>query len=171
MPEDTPAQEAQAPENAAAPAQEATPAAKTAEDNYWRRQAEKAQKELEKHQRAQMTEAEKARAERDDATRRATELEAQLRETRLRSRFETAALKAGAIDIEAAFKLANTASLKVKDDGSIEGLDQALAELKKSRPWLFAQQRTSTGTPGGATAGSSTPQDQMNQRLRDAWRR
>jgi hypothetical protein len=169
MSEETPPQEGQ--ENQQPPS-EGTPAPRTPEDNYRRRQAEKHQRELEKLQRANMTEAEKAKAERDDATRRATQLETELRETKVRSRFETAAAKAGAIDPEAAFKLANTASLKVKDDGSIEGIDQALAELRKSRPYLFGQ-KTSTGTPGGATVSTppSNPNQAVNDAIRARWRR
>ncbi|MGI5844494.1 MAG: phage scaffolding protein [Candidatus Xenobium sp.] len=169
MSEETPPQEGQ--ENQQPPS-EGTPTPKTPEDNYWKRQAEKHQRELEKLQRANMTEAEKAKAERDDATRRATQLETELRETKVRSRFETAAAKAGAIDPEAAYKLANTASLKVKDDGSIEGIDQALADLRKSRPYLFGQ-KTSTGTPGGAAVSPppSNPNQAVNDAIRARWRR
>jgi len=169
MSEETPPQEGQ--ENQQPPS-EGTPTPKTPEDNYWKRQAEKHQRELEKLQRANMTEAEKAKAERDDATRRATQLETELRETKVRSRFETAAAKAGAIDPEAAYKLANTASLKVKDDGSIEGIDQALADLRKSRPYLFGQ-KTSTGTPGGAAVSTppSNPNQAVNDAIRARWRR
>lgn len=172
MPEETQAQEAPTTETAMTN-QESTPAARSPEDNYWRRQAEKAQRELEKIQRANMTEAEKAKAERDDAMKRAGILETELRETRLRGRFEAAAAKAGVVDSDAAWRLADQGRMRVKDDGSVEGLDQALAELKKSRPWLFGPQRTSTGTPGGASASPSpsTPNDRINQRLRDAWRR
>ena len=169
MPEETPAQEGQ--ENTQT-APEAAPSAKTAEDNYWKRQAEKAQRELEKHQRAQMTEAEKAKAERDDATKEAERLKAELRDTRVRGRFEAAAARAGVIDPEAAYRLANTGGLKVKDDGTVEGLDQALAELKKSRPYLFGQ-RTSTGTPGGATVSPppTNPNQAVNDAIRARWRR
>jgi len=59
----------------------------------------------------------------------------EMRMTKVRSRFETAAAKAGAIDPGAAYKLANTASLKVQDEGGIEGIDQALAKLRKSGPY------------------------------------
>lgn len=138
-------------------------------EHYWKRQAEKHQRELEKLQRANMTEAEKARAERDDASKRAEQLESELRETRIRGRFETAAIKAGAVDPEAAFKLADLS--KVKDDGA--GIDQALADLKKSKPYLFGGQKIATGSAGGASA-SSTPSNAnqaVNDAIRARWRR
>lgn len=63
----------------------------------------------------------------------------------VRAKIESAATKAGMVDLDG-LKLADLSKVKLKDDGSLEGADDALKALKEAKPYLF-----------GVTGNSSSP--------------
>lgn len=89
------------------------------------------------------------RGERDGATE-------QGRQERLRSRFEAAVGKAGAVDAAAAFKLADLSGVEFDDAGDPQGLDDAVAALKDSYGFLFQPLPPSGvgGSGGNPAAGN-----------------
>lgn len=112
-----------------------------------------AQKEL-KTIKAQQEEAEKKRLaeqgqfkelseknakERDDATKRAADLE-------LKMQILTHASKKGITDLDAAAKLIDQTNIKRNDDGTYTGLAEAVEALVKERPYLV-NTNTSVGNP------------------------
>jgi hypothetical protein len=127
-------------------------------------QAETAQREADALRKAQMTEAERIKLERDEAIARATAAEERANSTVLQSRFEAEAARAGCIDADAAFNLADK-SLMQMQDGKPVGIGKALKALAEQRPYLFQQQpqrRSSGGNPpGGASTGT------VHQRFND----
>ena len=136
------------------------------EGGYWRRQAEKAQAEVDKLKKSQMSELERAQHDATTAKAEAEQAKAEARQARQQSRFESAAAKAGCLDSEAAFKLADLST--VGENG--EGVDKVVEKLKQARPWLFKQQ-TGVGSPGGVNGAPPASKNQaMNDAIRRKWR-
>ena len=83
-----------------------------------------------------------------DAERRANETVAEYKGRRTNMDLETAATRLGMHDIEG-LKLLDRSTLKVGDDGAVEGVDAAMEALKTAKPYLFnaaAKPGTVTGT-------------------------
>jgi hypothetical protein len=72
-------------------------------------------------------------------------------------RFEVAAMKAGAVDAAAAWKLADTSSIDLDESGSVIGVDLALKSLQKSAPYLFGAAPAPVSSGGGNPAGGQSP--------------
>lgn len=141
-----------------------------ASEAYWRRKAEQAEKKLKERERAEMTEAQRLAAERDEANQRATAAEERANRTLMQARFETAAVKAGCVDPDAAFRLLEADALRVDENGKIVGLKQALDKLQKDRPYLFGQAATRRAGTGGGNPpggnGTATTATRMNEWIR-----
>lgn len=61
------------------------------------------------------------------------------------------ALQAGLVDADA-LKLADLSNLAIEKDGTVKGIGEMLAALKKAKPYLFGSASTSgTATPPGKT--------------------
>ncbi|MBI3926097.1 MAG: phage scaffolding protein [Armatimonadetes bacterium] len=141
---------------------------------YWKRQAEKHAKEAEKLRRAQMSDAERAKADAAEATKRAEAAEGKWRQATLRGAFEREASKLGVHDLDGAFRLADLEAVSVDEDGKVKGLEKALKALQEVKPYLFGQHRRAVGSGGGVTsgAGAATSGNQaVNDRIRQSWRR
>lgn len=108
------------------------------ENKNWRLKASTLEQESATHK----TAAEKA-AQESEARVKAAETAANDRI--LRSELKAAALKAGMIDLDG-LKLADLSKVSLKDDGTVDGADAMLEEMKKSKPYLF-----------GSTQNSSNP--------------
>lgn len=67
-------------------------------------------------------------------------------------------LKAHARNSKAAMALIDTSKVNLKDDGSLEGLSEAIEALKKSDAYLFAEAPRSQGFNPGAQNPSATAQ-------------
>lgn len=104
------------------------------------REAEKAlkaaQARLAELDEAGKSEAEKARAEAKAAADAATQWQQRYVAMQMRADITAAASAAGAIDPEAVFALARD-RVEVADDGTISGVEKAIASLQKSNPRLF----------------------------------
>ncbi len=134
-------------------------------DDYWRRKAESAQKEVDKLKKAQMSDLERAQAERDEARRERDEAASKLKQTSIQSKFATAAAKAGCLDADDAYKLADLST--IGENG--EGIDKAVKALQESKPWLFGKQESRKSLGSGGTGngnGSSNPNQKINDEIR-----
>ena len=145
------------------------PVPETNSDGYWKRQHEKAQRELDSLRKAQMSEAERIKVERDEARAEAQAAREQMHQILLQTRFEAEAMKSGCIDPEAAFSLADRGLLQMQD-GKPVGIGKALKALAESRPYLFQQQqpqrRASGGNPPGGNGSGSSVNQAVNNVLR-----
>lgn len=61
----------------------------------------------------------------------------------IRAELKAAALKAGMIDLDG-LKLADLSKVKLNDKGEIEGAEALMEDLKKTKPYLFGTQSTSS---------------------------
>lgn len=115
-------------------------------------QAKTALEELEKLRAATATDAEKAiaQARKEGATEVLGKAQAQIRRSEVRAALSAAGLSGTLVDL--ASRADEFASLKVSDDGEVEGLNSAVDAFKKAQPDLF---RTTTAAPrpGGGDSG------------------
>lgn len=133
---------------------------------YWRRKAEQHERRARELERAQMTESERIKAERDEALTRATAAEERASSILLQSRFEVEAQKAGCLDPEAAFALVDRGLLGVQDGKPI-GIGKALKALQESKPYLFSQQPQRRAGVGGGNPPGGSHLSNTNQRMND----
>jgi hypothetical protein len=105
-------------------------------------------------------EAEKAKREQEELTKkgkfdevlgqkdaRIKELEDQLNGTSLDNLLRSELQKAGVKNIEAGLRMIDKSGLKVNESGQIEGFDQALESFKKLAPELLTSTNASVGSP------------------------
>ena len=135
------------------PAPVPSPAVVDEQIRAYRLAAEKAQRELDALRKAQLSEQERIKLERDEFEKRALEADRRAKETLLQARFEAAAAKASCHDPEAAFALADRGLLDVSEDGKPLGIDKAVAALKQAKPYLFAQPKSPSVGSGGGNPG------------------
>lgn len=80
----------------------------------------------------------------------------------LMAELKASALKAGMVDLDG-LKLADLSSVKLNDQGQVEGADALMEELKKSKPWLFGAPGTShTGNPPNPKTPEAKKATEMN---------
>jgi hypothetical protein len=108
------------------------------ENKGWRQKATALETERDTHK----TAAERFQLEADDKVKAAS---AAANDRILRSELKAEALKAGMIDLDG-LKLADLSKVTLKEDGTVDGAESMLEELKKAKPYLF-----------GSTQNSSTP--------------
>jgi len=144
MPEENPTEQTDvAPETAQETAPEAgKPTPKTVEDSYFKREAERLKKELEKVNRSKMTADEAREADRKAAEERANAAEAKLSELEFKDSFRAQAEKAGVKNVRIAMLLAREEGVKMIE-GTLIGAEAFFAKLRKEEPGLF----------GGSTSG------------------
>lgn len=80
---------------------------------------------------------------------------ARLREMALRNATTVAAVAANAVDPDAVFALLDKSKVQVKDDGTVDGVKEAVGDLLKAKPYLIKQ----AGTPGGYNPGAGSTGD------------
>lgn len=98
---------------------------------------------------SQLSEVDKWKAKAQKHETETNSLLQQLRTERIQNRLEAAAAKAGAIDVDAVRKLADLSSVDIDDEGKVIGIDAVIAELKKSRKYLFGDPSQPVGNAGG----------------------
>lgn len=95
---------------------------------------------------------------------RAQELQEQLRERDIRNAVALEAGKLGFTDPADALRMLDTKTLTVQDDGTVQGVQEALQQLAENKPYLLrgdgkpAPQRFDTPNPAG-TQGNITADD------------
>lgn len=73
----------------------------------------------------------------------------------IRAELKAAAIKAGMVDLDG-LKLADLSKVKLNAEGEVEGADELMEAMKKSKPYLFgAASSSSTGKP--PKKGEETP--------------
>ena len=105
--------------------------------NYRTRAQEAADKAKEAEDRAKAAEAE--RDEKISATQQSAN------DRIIRAELKAAAIKAGMIDLDG-LKLADLSSVKLGEDGEVEGAEDLMKALKESKPYLFGDSSTTTNT-------------------------
>ncbi len=118
--------------------------------------------------RLRATEAEKKAAEAAEAAKKAAE-EAEGRAKKaeeaaqvriIKAEMKTHAIKAGIVDLDG-LTLADLSQVKIDEQGEVTGAEEAIAALKKAKPYLFT---TTTATGGKGGSGQPPPSDRPTQK-------
>lgn len=114
-----------------------------------------AETELEKLRTASLSDTEKAieKAKADGATEVTAKFQAQIRRSEVRTALTAAGINPGLLDL--ATKADEFASLKVTDDGEVEGLAAAVTAFKKDHADVFGARRPAGGADLGAGGGGT----------------
>jgi NADH dehydrogenase/NADH:ubiquinone oxidoreductase subunit G len=105
---------------------------------------------------AEMTELERYKSEADQYRKQAEETQSRFLETQKSHAFKLAAHQAGAVDVNAALKLADLSTLEF-EDGQVIGIESALKSLKKSSPYLFGVAANVSAGSGGGNPATGAP--------------
>lgn len=105
---------------------------------------------------AELSDVERYKKQVADLTSENNSLKLESKKTALRYAFEDAAREAGAVDTEAAYKLADLSGVEFGEDGKPIGIKEALKSLKDSRQFLFGAQKPVV-PPGGVANGGGNP--------------
>ena len=158
-PNTDPAQEATPPQEGttepAAPAEDRTVTELRKEAAKYRTQVRDMEARLKEYETAQLTEQERIAAERDDLRARLDEATARSRRLALESAVITAATRAGVIDPDVAVALV-AGQVSYDDDGAPVGVEEAITELVKARPYLAGGTKTVPGAPAANPAKDRT---------------
>ena len=89
-----------------------------------------------------------------EAQAKAQEAEKRANERLVRAEVISLATDMGLVDADAALALMDRTDVTVKDDGTVDGVKEALEALVAAKPWLKKEQKTTVGggtnPPGGA---------------------
>lgn len=140
------------------------------------RQKRKLEKDLadlrkaeEERKTAELSEVERLKKEKADLEAERQSLQGQIKTQAIQSRFEAAAAKLGAVDTEAAFKLADLSGVEMDADGKVTGVEEALKSLKQARPFLFGEPsapKSVGGNGGGNPGGQNAPKAYTSEDLK-----
>jgi hypothetical protein len=130
------------------------------ENAKWRTQLRGVEEAQQAKARAEMTELERLQAELREAQEARTRAEQDRRQVAIRSQVVTAAAKAGFNDPEDAYRMLDASTLDVDDNGTAGGLDVALKDLLKTKPYLAKQATPGTYSPTNPAGGSPQESDQ-----------
>ncbi len=131
----------------------------------YRTKLRQAEEDAETRKRAEMTELERLKADLEAERQARTKAEKQRQRQIARTQVIAAAARLGFNDPEDAIRMLDQSTLEVDDAGNIDGLDDALSALVKSKPYLI---KSTTGTisptnPAGGPQRMS--QEQMRQEM------
>lgn len=162
-------------------AEKAIPYARFKEINERLKAAEKRAAELEtadkQRQKAALSEVDRLKAEAAEAKALADKHAGKVRELSLRQVFrdeaEAQKLKFATAQAAAdAFALLDAEGIEINEDGNVKGMDKALKELAKLRPYLFVREQPASndaaagmGRPG-AQVDSAAKERELRQRFR-----
>jgi hypothetical protein len=113
-----------------------------------------------RHQQAK-DEAEKAAKDAETATSSATKT---ANDRILRAELKAAAIAAGMVDLDG-LKLADLSKVTLKEDGTVEGAEALMDEMKKAKPYLFGTPNSSSSqhTPPGAKTPEAKKATEMTE--------
>lgn len=123
------------------------------ENAKWRTSLRKMEAQQEEKQRAEMTELERLKADLKAAEEARTRAEQERLQTLVRSQVVAAASRLDFADPSDAFRMLDVSTLEVDDSGRVQGLDAALQELAKSKPYLV-KRNTPAYSPTNPTGGA-----------------
>jgi hypothetical protein len=125
------------------------------------RRAQQAEEKLRELERAQLSEADRIKADLEAAKAERAKLEADLRNEKINNAFLTDNTYDWH-DPRAALRLADLSGVEIKDNGTVTGLKEAIKAVADANPWMLKPAATDdgkggTGKPGvTGVAGSST---------------
>ena len=129
------------------------------ENAKWRTQLRATEEQQQAKAKAEMTELERLQAELKEAQEARTRAEVERRNVAVRSQVVRAAAKLGFADPDDAYRMLDVAALDVDDAGNVDGLDGALRDLLKSKPYL-GKQSAGQFSPTNPSGGAGRPSDQ-----------
>jgi hypothetical protein len=103
-----------------------------------------------------------------EAERRNADLETRLAQMTVRTAVVAAAQRAGFADPEDAYRLIDMASVEFDAEGNPKGVDNILAGLLRTKPYLAASHIRTTGSADAGTGGPASGGTDMNQLIRQA---
>ena len=124
------------------------------ENAGYRVRAQKAENDLAEAQKSAATAKEASEKAAKDADERAKKAEDAARARIIKAELKAFAIKAGIVDIDG-LALADLSAVKLDDKGEVIGADEAIAALKKAKPYLF----TTTTASGGKGGDGQPPKD------------
>ncbi len=116
---------------------------------------------------AQMTEAERLKAAKDEAEAKAEKALATANEVLVRAEVKSIAADMGLVDGDAAYALIDRDSVELKD-GKVKGVKEALEALVKEKPWIKKGETKGGSVGAGTNPGSSNSKTDMNAFIRRA---
>lgn len=131
----------------------------------WRTKLRQVEEADEQRRRSEMTELEKLKADLE-AERQARAKAEDLRQRQLvRTQVISAAARLGFNDPEDAARMMDVSALEIDEAGTVEGLEQALGQLLKAKPYLARQTTAGTISPTNPAGGASreSPQQRLDR--------
>lgn len=131
----------------------------------WRTKLRSAEEAEEQRRRSEMTELEALKADLEAERQARAQAETQRTQQLLRTQVISAAAKAGLNDPEDAVRMLDTSEMTVADNGTVEGLEQALAALLKAKPYLIKSTSGTISPTNPAGGQQRTSDEQLRQEL------
>jgi len=128
------------------------------ENAKWRTTLRSVEEEREAKAKAEMTELERLKADLAKAEEARTKAEQARLQIAIKSQVIAAAAKANLNDPEDAYRMLDPATLDVDDSGRVSGLDEAIKELLKGKPYLL-KQTSNTYSPTNPAGGPGKQSD------------
>ncbi len=119
-------------------------------------QAAKASKEAEEKSKSELEKEREKRAAAESAAEAARE---EAKQRLIQAEFKIKAKDVGAYNPDKVFKVVDQSTLDISDDGQVAGIDEALAALKESDPYLFAGMSKEVGAKGSPAGGGQKPNE------------
>jgi len=129
----------------------------------YRRRLRDAEQSAAEHERGKLSDLERLQAELTEAKQALGETQRLAQERLVRNTVIAAAARAGFNDPEDATRLVDTAALEMADDGTVNGVDQAIQAIAKSKPYLLRAKQPAIAltNPDG---GPQRPSDEQLRR-------
>jgi hypothetical protein len=124
---------------------------------------------LDELEKANLTEAEKLKADLAAAQAAGAERISRAQALLLKAEVKSVAAELGIVDADAAFALMDRANVKVEDNDSVTGVKPALEALLAAKPYLKAAAQTTVGgatNPGEGGAGAATLEAQLDEAVK-----
>jgi hypothetical protein len=100
--------------------------------------------------------------------RRLADLETSSAARLLHADLKSHAARAGMIDLDG-LRLIDTTSLKLNDQGEVEGASKLMSELRRSKPWLF--QSANSSSPAAAPPSTQPAAKRATEMTHAEWQR
>ena len=110
-----------------------------------------------KQKEAQLSEVDQLKAQLAEQVAANAQIQNDIKQAKLRAAIERAAGLQGFVNPEDAWKLADLSGLELGDDGKVNGLEEALKEILKTRPYLTAAIRQPNNNARDTGKGNKEP--------------
>lgn len=131
----------------------------------WRTKLRTAEEAEEQRRRSEMTELERLKADLEAERQARAQAEQQRTQQLLRTQVISAAAKAGLNDPEDAVRMLDTSEMTVADDGTVDGLEEALGALLKAKPYLIKSTSGMISPTNPAGGQQRTSDEQLRNEL------